>query len=401
MALSFYDSWRKVSSTPSEYWNESLQAFINEQFENASNVYNIQKLNTLTNLYEDIIVRLDLPYKLEQNSSRADDFRKVTFKNNNKPPVIGDMYKIDNDYWICVDKKNLKYPTISCIIQRCNNTITLVKNNITYNIPCCVEGSVQLYRLRLEENKYLSNVDDNIIIRVPNNSTTILMNVNDVYKIGKWNYKLTNISDVVEPGLLILKFEIVFDEQELPTYTISILNGESLQIAQSQSLTLNVGVYEDGELLTTPPPYSFVSSDETIATVNNSGVITFLSTGNVNITVNLDSNTEIQDTIAIEVIEVETDNITYKIIGEDEIINEYSEHYTVQKLNNGSVVSGEFTFSVVGGTATSNDYTLSIIDGNNVNITAKNKNVSIILRAIDSSDITKYIDKTIKFVSLF
>ena len=388
-----YDLFRKLaqsSLTNSEREINTIKYDLLSEFENSPS-YHITLRNNISQGF----------HIIDENALNKNPNKKRILCKPDEIISVGDYIYWKDVNWLCTNIDSDDTVQNKGIIQRCNNIITLVKNNITYNIPCCVEGSVQLYRLRLEENKYLSNVDDNIIIRVPNNSTTILMNVNDVYKIGKWNYKLTNISDVVEPGLLILKFEIVFDEQELPTYTISILNGESLQIAQSQSLTLNVGVYEDGELLTTSPPYSFVSSDETIATVNNSGEITFLSIGNVNITVNLDSSTEIQDTIAIEVIETETDNITYKIIGEDEIINEYSENYLVQKLNNGSVVSGTFTFSVVDGTATVNDYILSVIDENNVNITAKNKNVSIILRAIDSSDITKYIDKTIKFVSLF
>ena len=342
MALPFYTAWKTVSPTsPSNYWKESLQALIDEQFENAPNIYTIQKENNLTGLYEDIIVRLEVPYELKQISTKADDFRKIIFKNNSVSTLIGDYYKFNDSYWICTDDSRIETPTNSCIIQRCNNTIAINKNNTFYTVPCIVETTINLYRMQLEENKYLSELNDNIIVRVPNNDITSLMSINDIYKIGRFNYKLTNLSDVVEPGLLVLKLEYSTEQQTLPTYFLTILNGDSIQISQSQLLTINVQVTSNNEIVPSPI-LLYSTSDETIATINENGLVTILSVGTVIFTVCLASDESVKDSIVVDVVEDVEDekhNYTAEISGSNSIVKGKSANYICVFKDNGVQMS--------------------------------------------------------------
>jgi hypothetical protein len=241
-----------------------------------------------------------------------------------------------------VDKTNPVNET--GVVYQAKHTITVNKNHVLYTIPCVVESSVRLYQLGIEENKYLAEPSTNIVVRVPNNETTQLIKRNDIYKIGMQNYKVVDVNDIIESGLLILKMEFALEDDINIShiYNIKILNG-NLQISQSQSLILNVAVYEDGEILTSPPSYSFISSNETIATINN-GVVTFLSVGNANITVTLDNNNKIQDIISIEVIADPINNKTVQIVGNTNIIKNYTEDYSCIFKNNGSKISEHSIF---------------------------------------------------------
>lgn len=247
----------------------------------------------------------------------------------------GSIIDYDDGKWIVFVDVSTDKTCLFTKILKSTHTITLNKNHVLYQVPCVVESSVRLYQLGVEENKYLSEPSTNIVVRVPNNSATQLIKRNDIYKIGMQNYKVVDINDIIESGLLILKMEFALDEQKNDShiYNITILNG-NLQISQSQSLILNVAVYEDGEILTSPPPYSFTSSDETIATINND-VVTFLSIGNVDITVTLNNNNEIQDTISIEIISDPINNKTVQIFGSTNITKNYTENYSCIFKNNG------------------------------------------------------------------
>jgi hypothetical protein len=129
---------------------------------------------------------------------------------------------------ILIDNQGVKYLAISNVeesivykkflIRECNQTIQLNKNGILSQVPCVVESSVRLYQLSVNDNKYFSELGDNIVIRMQNNATTVLIELNEVYSIGKWKYEITNISDIIEPGLLVVKMQITSkDVETIPT----------------------------------------------------------------------------------------------------------------------------------------------------------------------------------------
>ena len=380
---------RRGTDRKTLYLNNSKN-IISADFKNSTS-YELVKINGI-----DRDVRI-----VEESSLIKDPNRKRLLCHPDETIDIGDIVEWNNIKWLCVNNDDTSNIKGVGILEKCNNVLNMYKNGILSQIPCIVSTTISVNTtLATEKTQYIEYLDNEIFVTIPINTETNLININDKFKIGRFSYVVKSLSDIINTKLLKMKMGFVADDVVLPNYSISILNGDNLQIAQTQSLTLDVGIYADGELLITPPPYSIISSDENIAIVNND-VITFLSVGNVNIIVKLDSDNTIQDTISIEVIADVVNNITYKINGETEIINKYSENYIVQKFNNGSIINGIFTFSIVGGTAITSDYVLNIIDGNTINITANNKNVSIILRATDSSDITKYVDKNINLISLF
>ncbi len=97
-------------------------------------------------------------------------------------------------------------------ILLCNNVLNVYKNSVMHQIPCAIESNVRLYQMSQNDNKYFTELTDNIIMRLPKNNTTSLIKVDETYQLGMYRYSVQNISDVIEPGLLILKMQITSQE---------------------------------------------------------------------------------------------------------------------------------------------------------------------------------------------
>lgn len=331
----------------------------------------------------------------------------ITDRKNNKKILskpnesfnLGDVVTWNGNKFLVIDIDEDNQIQTKGVIQLCNNYLNFYdQNHILYQIPCIIGNNIST---SLEETKYMIENDDNITIRIPNNDITSSININDIYKIGRWNYKVISLSDIVEPGLLVLKMEFVTENQEEHVYTLEILNGNNLQIAQSQSLTLNVEVRDNGEIISTPP-LSYYSSDENIATIDSSGVVSILTTGTVIFTATMSSDEIVNDSITVEIIADEQNNFTYvftpSMLPKDEIIIGQTKDYNVQQYNNGDPIDQTFTFSIIGDPTS---YKFTVIDGNNCRIEALKSGYTITLKAVDNNNTANVAEQVIALKNLF
>jgi hypothetical protein len=208
-----------------------------------------------------------------------------------------------------------------------------------------------------EDSKYISIPDSSIIVRVANTTITAEIERNDIFLLSNIdNYKVVDINSVIEPGLIVFKMEWCSEEQEIPVHTISILNNTPLQITQSQPLILNVAVCEDGILLDSPPTYSFSSSDEEIATINDNGEVSALGLGIVTFTVVLDNDDTVSNSINVEIIadENEIDNFTVELINPyTSILKNQSKSINCIFKNNGIAITKKSEFYLTNDDGTS------------------------------------------------
>lgn len=251
----------------------------------------------------------------------------------------GSIVEWQNKKWLVVSKiyDNLAYKTAS--ILECNSTLNVYKNSILYKVPCIVEDVTRLYSMGADENKYIIQPSTDIIIRVPNNEVTTLIKRDEVYQIGLSNYKVVDISDIINPGLLILKCTWSAEDQHLPNYSINILNGDNIQVNISDSFQIQCEVL-DGDIVISPhPPLVYASSDETIAIIDESGVVNILSTGVVTFTVSLKDNENIKNSIIVEFIDEPQHNYMVIISGNTSIVKGRTATYTAKFTDNGIPVS--------------------------------------------------------------
>jgi len=377
---------RRGSDRKSLYVN-NMKNTISTEFKNSTS-YNLVKINNV-----DRDVRI-----VEESSIIKNPNKKRLLCYPGETISVGDIVVWDSDNWICTETDITSQVSDVGIISKSNNTLTIYKNNTSYQIPCIISKSLSL---NTEDNQYIETVDNELFLTVSSTLLTKQINVNDRYKIGLYNYSVKTVADdISNPGLLIFKMKYSEVVQGTHTYVLTILNNDNLQIAQSQSLIINSQLTDNGVIVTSPS-LIYSSSDEEIATIDEYGVVSVVGLGSVVITVFMASDEEVSDSINVEIVLDQQDNFTYIIEGNSEIIKGYSQTYIAKKYNNGILVEGvEFTFSVIPGSTPTSAYILNIIDNDQCSITANLTTYYIILKATDNSN-GMFIEKSIKLKNLF
>ena len=389
-----YDLFRKIVQSDLTSKERSISQIQNDIISDFYDSPSYQSV-TISSVVRDVQIVDESAINKKPNKKRMLALPNETFN-------IGEVVVWNSENWLLTNLDSDIGVQTKGIIERCNNTLTFYKNHNLYTTPCIIESSVQLYRMSLDETKYISELSDNIVVRIPNNITASLIEINDIFSIGKFNYKLTNMSDVVETGLLVLKLQIVLEQPITHTFTLDITNGTIANIQTGTTLQLNTNVYDNNKLISPTPSLTYTSSNTSVATVNSSGLVTGVTSGTATITVKLTSDNTIQDSISVNITAIPQNNYTYSLLStsipDTEIVINQTKSYVVTKYNNGVAIAQTFTFSVVGDTSA---YQLVMVDGNNCTVKALKSSGIITLKAVDDSDISKYVEKNITLKNIF
>lgn len=290
------------------------------------------------------------------------------------------------------------------IIQLCNNTINLYLNSVLYYIPCVVNSNINL---SLDETKFVAIPNSTIIVYVANNTINQNITRNQIYNLSGDNYKIIDINRVVKPGLLVLKMEYAVEEVEEHLFEITILNGENIKISQSETLIIDVELKDNGVIVTSPA-LLYSSSDESIVTIDDSGLITGISIGNAIITCKLQNNETVCDTINVTVEEIPIeDSFSINISGETTVKLGNDITLTANVLNNGIVDIAKSVIWFVTNQDGSNNQYVSIVsqDGNSITLQATDNssyvNKYVLIRSIKNDDNDVYSEHLVQIKSLF
>lgn len=375
MSYESYNAYLSViKSTPSEIYKDEFQELVNSEYENTTTIKEVlHNGNPIT-------VRVVGKFNTETLSKRNDNYQKIIFRTPDYEVKIGDIFEFDGAKWICTD---VTCATVSksCTVTKSYYDLNVYKNGILYKVPCIVEDITKLYSMGADETKYIIQPSTDIVVRVPNNEVTTLIKRDEIYKIGMSQYKVVDISDIINPGLLILKLEWTAEEQHLPKYSIHILNGLEVNLQQSTTLQLNVNVYDNDTLISPTPSLLFSSSDENICVVDSNGLVSALDvTGSCVITVSLASDTSISQNININVEDISEDNYTVEIIGSNSITKGYTKNYSCVFKNNGIEYSDVSVFYLTADDETSPTTVAEIImqDSNTNTCTIKGNSLGYV-----------------------
>lgn len=233
-------------------------------------------------------------------------------------------------------------------MRQANYSIKFVVDGEIIEVPSIIES----LQFSIDENQYMNVLDNKILVVIPNDYT---INVNERFIKMDSAWKIINI-DKTKRGLLTLtcerdifnsndniELEIAdVDRINIDTYSINITNTvNSLYIGDT--LQINTITKKNNEVVSTPV-LAFNVSDNTIATIDNAGLVTGTSMGTVDITVEYEGVT---DTITLSVGEaVLEDNFAITIEGSDIIKKWSTQIYTAKVINNGLEVSEGVTWEV-------------------------------------------------------
>jgi len=325
---------------------------ISTEFKNSTS-YNLVKIN---NVDRDVRIVEESAIIKNPNKKRLLCYPDETIS-------VGDIVLWDNENWICTETDTTSQVSDVGIISKSNNTLTIYKNNTSYQIPCIINSNVNL---DTDQTTYIETPSTIIVLKIPNTEITRQIKRGEIYKLGLQNYEIKDINDIVEPGILRLEIMYSQEVQEEHTYVLTILNNDNLQISQSQSLTINAELKDNGVVVDLPN-LVYSSLDEEIATISNIGEVTILSTGNVVFTVQKSDDTNVSDSINIEIIEDVVDNYTVEISGSNSIIKGYTSNYNCVFKNNGNIITQQSEFYLTSDDGVSPTSLAQIISQDSVN----------------------------------
>src|SRR5690606_7899816 len=177
--------------------------------------------------------------------------------------------------------------------------------------------------------------DTEISRQIKRNDVFVLYDKNGV----KDNYEIVDINRIRKPGLIIFETKWTAVKQKLPDYKINILNGNNIQVSINDSLAIQCEVLNGDEIISPTPPLVYSSSNEAVATIDESGMVTLLDIGTVTFTISLLHDPDVKNTIVVEVADVQQDNYVLTISGNSSIVKGKSSIYTAMFTNNGVPIS--------------------------------------------------------------
>jgi peptidoglycan hydrolase-like protein with peptidoglycan-binding domain len=339
------------------------------------------------------------------DSNKDNKILQVTLET---PFNIGIVFEWGIEKWLITSIEKNVIPTHKTFkITQCTSVLSFYKPTISptpIQIPYIVESGARSSDLGIDENKYIIQPSGEITIKVSNNDITKYIERNDIYKLSEFdNYEVIDIDRVKEVGLLIIKLKWCAEQQEAHIFTLTITNGETVDIQEGSTLQLNVQVDDNGTPISPTPDLTYTSSNPLVCTVDSSGLVTALDIiDDCVITVKLASDNTIFDTITVNVTALPQTNYSYSLssvsLPDSEIKINQTKTYIAQKYNNGVAIAQSFTFSVAGDTTS---YQLVVIDGNSCTVKALKSSGTITLKATDNSDISKVVEKLITLKNVF
>ena len=391
--LQFYSSYlNNVAKSPNREWREEQQAFVSEMFDNSTivrhDVYEENypfDFNFVNNPDCWVSTVLDVTTGMVKNS---DDYRSLYFKNIDHEVGRGRYFKWLDNYWIVYETTTHELETIStCNIRRCNNWLKWLNDKgevITY--PCVIEGDLTSANAQVAKTITQANSHINVIVQGNKDTLSIVKNSrfifnHNVYKFYSINnYMQVDYVDDNAP-LLFMDFylDMEIDEDNVAENLADDLRNQYHIECNVEQLTGQIGnegviiptVYRNNKTID-DVRMEFVSSDDSIITVDKDGNYLMRSNGEAVISVQIFGN-EISK-IDIPIIVTDVSQTTYSIIVNpivSKLRKGLSVTFSAKIVNNLNEEISDVITLVPSGTDNKNNYTI-VDNGDNTWVLTNN-----------------------------
>lgn len=320
-------------SIPKSEYVDLFQHTLDEQFYNASNWWTIQEETEIgSREYRPVDVRIAHVINAETGLKLGDDWKTLFFKSTEEPPMLGRIYTFDDSVWLTTNIESNKNLVATCTIRRCNNTLRWIDEatGAFYEEPCSIEYLVKEPRDYATQGSPFKTPGGFLHIEAQFNERTNLINENQRFLFGNpkhWtgyrvigtglnDFRNTKTYDWRETKVLTIDMIADFVNDELDDiangianagvnlYTLNILEN-SVTGAPGDMIDLHTAITYNGH--SAERNIEWTSSDRAIASVDNTGKVTFLAVGQCIITANIEGNPT-SDTCAVVVTAIPTVN---------------------------------------------------------------------------------------------
>lgn len=318
----------KIAQTPKEYYQGLVQATINDQWDNTTQLYTIKEQSALpfVDEYTEYEAWVDaISDNLVNTSKVYSDFVKVLFKDiDHKQNYKGQYYKINLDgeheeYYICYDRMNNLSQVTDFNCVRCNNVLTWIDEygNIL-TMPCYLgtdisstnnliskDGIVPNTRLIIlvQANEYTMSIVKNQRFMFQHSTAFKVEEVNNYMQEQGTNGQVTCVKMYVDYSAILPtdNKELNICDYYKSDYTLKIDQGDIEQI-NGFSGQLTATVKNGNDIVDVPLKWS--TSDFNVIEIDDQG--NYQVVGEIGsmgqITCCMEGNENVSDTITITIV---------------------------------------------------------------------------------------------------
>lgn len=222
VAYEFYEASRNMYNLPKQEWKDDLQAFIDDQFDNAPNVYTIgEELISGTQNWSDTDVIITHVIQPGTGKNLGDDWRNIIFSDLEHAKGLGYRYYFDDNVWITVNSDKYKYVTASSIIRRCNCTLKWYNSSNELIVePSIIDYYDFTAKYNVQEDHYVRLGSTSRFVIMQNNSNTNNIPRDQRFIIDRIAYRVVNFDSITRSGLYLLTVE----EHQINEYVDDVEN---------------------------------------------------------------------------------------------------------------------------------------------------------------------------------
>ena len=290
--------------------------------------------------YYDRTKTYDVFFRRNKRGSNPNGKVRIYFSQD-IPIDIGTMFVLKDDTYVVTsrdgDESDVFYTSIAV---KCDTTFNVYSNteHRYVTVPCAVIAD----EYTLTNNDIISIASGSVTVYTGDNSYARDMSIGETYYNFGGYYKVGNV--FYNNGLAY----VYMTREAKPIedrYTLSYNGVTSLDMADATTYQLSYTAIKN-DVPVDSPTLTYVSSNNTIATVDGNGLMTMLKEGNVKITAKWTdgNNTTCETTIAISNSGVVPTNATLTISGRTELRHGVSRKYkAIYTDDNGNDVSSNYT----------------------------------------------------------
>lgn len=204
MALKFYQSYMhtKMAQSPDEEYKELLQACVDDQWDNTTQVIQVLEQNYIGGTcWNPIDVRVDYAIEMGTGFKQGDDFKVFAFKDLNHKASKGLMYQYDDDYWLVVNTEELGSVTSEITVRRCNNVMRWVDKytGYVYEYPCIIEYVLESPQQLKDKDVITANGHISVLCQGDNLTRNLEKNLRFLF--NSQPYKLLAYQNMLNEGV--------------------------------------------------------------------------------------------------------------------------------------------------------------------------------------------------------
>ena len=355
--------------------------------------------------YYDRTKTYDVFFRRSKRGSNSNGKVRIYFSQDT-PIDIGTMFVLKDDTYVVTsrdgDESDVFYTSIAV---KCDTSFNVLYSDTEHryiSIPFVTLSD----KFTLSSNSTISMISGAVVVYTGDNSYARDMEIDSAYYNYGGYYKVGNV--FYNNGLAY----VYMTREAMPEdrYTLSYTGVTSLDMKNTTTYQLSYTAIKNGVVVNNPA-LTYVSSDDTIATVDGNGLMTMLKEGNVTITATwIDgNNTTCETTIAITNSGVEpepTPSIgTVTITGTSRLKVTVSRKYKAKYTDaNGNDVSSKYTsvWTITNATFDTSKLAQNV-NGNEITLSFDDENLigkTFTLNVVDSDGLYTPATKDIELVDV-